>query len=82
VAKSGTATFQWDIMRSLGLKDEEITEFAGAEHWLEYFPPMAVKDLKLMGVKVTKRVTSEHSSSFSLCTNDFLNMLLVYIHFF
>lgn len=55
VAKSGTATFQWDIMRSLGLKDEEITEFAGAEHWLEYFPPMAVKDLKLMGVKVDWR---------------------------
>ncbi|TNN40310.1 Leucine--tRNA ligase, cytoplasmic [Liparis tanakae] len=55
VAKSGTATFQWDIMRSLGLKDEEITKFASAEHWLEYFPPMAVKDLKLMGVKVDWR---------------------------
>ncbi|KAL6098507.1 lars1 [Pungitius sinensis] len=54
-AKSGTATFQWDIMRSLGLKDKEISEFANAEHWLEYFPPLAVKDLKLMGVKVDWR---------------------------
>uniref|UniRef100_A0AAQ4Q0B6 Leucine--tRNA ligase, cytoplasmic n=1 Tax=Gasterosteus aculeatus aculeatus TaxID=481459 RepID=A0AAQ4Q0B6_GASAC len=54
-AKSGTATFQWDIMRSLGLKDQEISEFANAEHWLEYFPPLAVKDLKLMGVKVDWR---------------------------
>ncbi|KAK9536732.1 hypothetical protein VZT92_006495 [Zoarces viviparus] len=55
VAKSGTATFQWDIMRSLGLKDQDISQFAHAEHWLEYFPPMAVKDLKLMGVKVDWR---------------------------
>ncbi|XP_034540125.1 leucine--tRNA ligase, cytoplasmic [Notolabrus celidotus] len=55
VAKSGSATFQWDIMRSLGLKDQEITQFANAEHWLEYFPPLAVKDLKQMGVKVDWR---------------------------
>uniref|UniRef100_A0A673AVH9 Leucine--tRNA ligase, cytoplasmic n=1 Tax=Sphaeramia orbicularis TaxID=375764 RepID=A0A673AVH9_9TELE len=55
VAKSGSATFQWDIMRSLGLKDEEIAKFANAEHWLEYFPPLAVKDLKQMGVKVDWR---------------------------
>lgn len=40
-------------MRSLGLNDQEIVDFANAEHWLEYFPPLAVKDLKQMGVKVT-----------------------------
>lgn len=39
-------------MRSLGLKDKDIARFANAEHWLEYFPPLAVKDLKHMGVKV------------------------------
>ncbi|XP_045894902.1 leucine--tRNA ligase, cytoplasmic isoform X1 [Micropterus dolomieu] len=55
VAKSGSATFQWDIMRSLGLNDQEIAKFASAEHWLEYFPPLAVKDLKHMGVKVDWR---------------------------
>uniref|UniRef100_A0AAQ5Y377 Leucine--tRNA ligase, cytoplasmic n=1 Tax=Amphiprion ocellaris TaxID=80972 RepID=A0AAQ5Y377_AMPOC len=54
-AKSGSSAFQWDIMRSLGLKDDEIVEFANAEHWLEYFPPLAVKDLKQMGVKVDWR---------------------------
>ncbi|XP_053187025.1 leucine--tRNA ligase, cytoplasmic-like [Scomber japonicus] len=54
-AKTGTATFQWDIMKSLGLNDQEIAEFANAEHWLEYFPPLAVKDLKMMGVKVDWR---------------------------
>nr|XP_057943374.1 leucine--tRNA ligase, cytoplasmic isoform X2 [Doryrhamphus excisus] len=55
VAKSGSATFQWNIMRSLGLNDHDIAKFANAEHWLEYFPPLAVKDLKLMGVKVDWR---------------------------
>uniref|UniRef100_A0A4W6EUK2 Leucine--tRNA ligase, cytoplasmic n=1 Tax=Lates calcarifer TaxID=8187 RepID=A0A4W6EUK2_LATCA len=55
VAKSGSSTFQWDIMRSLGLNDHEIASFANAEHWLEYFPPLAVKDLKQMGVKVDWR---------------------------
>uniref|UniRef100_A0A8C6L0F6 Leucine--tRNA ligase, cytoplasmic n=1 Tax=Nothobranchius furzeri TaxID=105023 RepID=A0A8C6L0F6_NOTFU len=55
VAKSGSSTFQWDIMRSLGLNDQEISPFANAEHWLEYFPPLAVKDLKKMGVKVDWR---------------------------
>lgn len=39
-------------MRSLGLNDKDIARFASAEHWLEYFPPLAVKDLKQMGVKV------------------------------
>lgn len=53
VAKSGSTTFQWAIMRSLGLNDHEIVRFADAEHWLDYFPPLAVKDLKGMGVKVT-----------------------------
>ncbi|XP_077360858.1 leucine--tRNA ligase, cytoplasmic [Festucalex cinctus] len=55
VAKSGSATFQWNIMRSLGLTDGDIARFADAEHWLEYFPPLAVKDLKMMGVKVDWR---------------------------
>lgn len=54
MAKSGSSTFQWNIMRSLGLNDQDIARFANAEHWLEYFPPLAVKDLKQMGVKVTK----------------------------
>lgn len=39
-------------MRSLGLNDKDIARFANAEHWLEYFPPLALKDLKQMGVKV------------------------------
>nr|XP_061801544.1 leucine--tRNA ligase, cytoplasmic-like isoform X1 [Nerophis lumbriciformis] len=55
VAKSGSSTFQWNIMRSLGLSDHDICKFANAEHWLEFFPPLAIKDLKMMGVKVDWR---------------------------
>lgn len=52
VAKMGGAAFQWDIMRSLGLSDQDIEKFANADHWLDYFPPLAIQDLKRMGVKV------------------------------
>ncbi|XP_056302105.1 leucine--tRNA ligase, cytoplasmic [Danio aesculapii] len=55
VAKSGSSKFQWDIMKSLGLQDAEIVKFAEAEHWLDYFPPLAVEDLKKMGLKVDWR---------------------------
>ncbi|XP_013185912.2 leucine--tRNA ligase, cytoplasmic [Amyelois transitella] len=55
VAKAGTAKYQWQIMRSLGISDEEIKEFADELHWLEYFPPRAVEDLKEMGVHVDWR---------------------------
>jgi len=39
-------------MKSLGLSDEEVVGFSEAEHWLDYFPPLAVQDLKSMGLKV------------------------------
>lgn len=39
-------------MQSLGLEDEEIKKFADAAHWLDYFPPLAVKDLQSIGLHV------------------------------
>ncbi|QQP37951.1 LeucyltRNA synthetase [Caligus rogercresseyi] len=42
-AKAGTAKYQWEIMKGLGLSDEEIKPFADASHWLKYFPPLAKK---------------------------------------
>ncbi|XP_004686902.1 PREDICTED: leucine--tRNA ligase, cytoplasmic [Condylura cristata] len=54
-AKAGSSKYQWGIMRSLGLSDEEIVRFAEAEHWLDYFPPLAIQDLKRMGLKVDWR---------------------------
>ncbi|XP_053599926.1 leucine--tRNA ligase, cytoplasmic [Plodia interpunctella] len=55
VAKAGSAKYQWQIMRSLGIADEEIKEFANESYWLEYFPPRAVDDLKEMGIHVDWR---------------------------
>ncbi|KHJ88897.1 leucine--tRNA ligase [Oesophagostomum dentatum] len=55
VAKAGSAKYQWQIMQSLGMEDEEIKKFANTDHWLEYFPPHCISDLKRMGLKVDWR---------------------------
>lgn len=52
VAKAGAAKYQWQIMQSIGVPEEEIKEFANESYWLEYFPPLAVADLKRMGIHV------------------------------
>ncbi|XP_058822795.1 leucine--tRNA ligase, cytoplasmic [Topomyia yanbarensis] len=57
VAKTGGAKYQWQIMQSLGLKDEEIKKFAETDHWLEYFPPLAIQDLKAAGCHIDWRRT-------------------------
>ncbi|XP_050477440.1 leucine--tRNA ligase, cytoplasmic isoform X1 [Bombus huntii] len=57
VAKNVTAKYQWQIMQTLGLKDEDIKKFADATYWLDYFPPLAVKDLKSIGLHVDWRRT-------------------------
>ncbi|EEC05400.1 leucyl-tRNA synthetase, putative [Ixodes scapularis] len=54
-AKTVAAKYQWQIMQSLGLSDEEIAKFADASYWLQYFPPIIREDLKKMGVKVDWR---------------------------
>lgn len=57
MAKTGTAKFQWQIMQSLGLTDEEIKKFADPDYWIDYFPPLAVQDLKQIGMSVDWRRT-------------------------
>lgn len=57
VAKVGTAKYQWQIMQSLGLCDEEIKQFADTDHWLDYFPPLAIQDLKKIGAHIDFRRT-------------------------
>lgn len=52
-AKSGDATYQWEILRSLGIKDEDIKKFANPHHWLKYFPPIAKSALKDLGCKAS-----------------------------
>lgn len=54
-AKTGGLTYQWQIMQALGIPDDDIKSFATTDHWLEYFPPLAMEDLKGMGLKVDWR---------------------------
>lgn len=54
VAKAGS-TYQWKIMQSLGLKDEEIKNFVDATYWLDYFPQFAIEDAKALGLHVDWR---------------------------
>lgn len=54
-AKKGPGTTQWDILKMNGLSEEEIPEFAESLHWLRFFPPLAVRDIKSMGCGVDWR---------------------------
>ena len=56
VAKSGGLD-QYDIMLALGIPDDEIVKFTDPEYWLEYFPPLAIKDLRRFGAAVDWRRT-------------------------
>ncbi|XP_063900426.1 leucine--tRNA ligase, cytoplasmic-like [Zophobas morio] len=56
-AKAGKSKFQWEIMKSLGLSDGEIAAFSDPLHWLYFFSPLAVKDLKKFGLSVDWRRT-------------------------
>ncbi|XP_031828654.2 leucyl-tRNA synthetase isoform X1 [Nomia melanderi] len=57
VAKTVSAKYQWQIMQTLGLTHEEIKNFADSAYWLDYFPPLAVQDLKSIGLHVDWRRT-------------------------
>jgi len=54
MAKAGGLS-QYDIMLALGIEEKEIVNFTEPEHWLEYFPPLGVLDLKRLGVAVDWR---------------------------
>jgi leucyl-tRNA synthetase len=49
---SSSSRYQWEIMRSLDLDDDDIKAFCDPLHWLEYFPPLAKKDLTALGCRV------------------------------
>ncbi|TPX70822.1 leucine---tRNA ligase [Spizellomyces sp. 'palustris'] len=54
-AKSTGLKYQFQIMRSMGIPNDEIKNFADSKHWLYYFPPMAIEDLKAFGLSVDWR---------------------------
>lgn len=47
--------YQFQIMRALGIKNEEIHKFADADHWLEHFPPLCKQDLNDFGARIDWR---------------------------
>ncbi|OMP01193.1 Aminoacyl-tRNA synthetase, class Ia [Corchorus olitorius] len=49
-SKSGGQMFQWEIMRSFGLSDSEISKFQDPDEWLRFFTLLAVEDLKAFGL--------------------------------
>ena len=55
LAKKVNAKYQWQITRSMGIDDSEIANFAEAEYWLDYFPPLAIDDLKSAGCHIDWR---------------------------
>ena len=53
-AKSGGLP-QSEILRSMGIPEEEIPKFTDPNYWLDYFPPYGQKDLERFGVAVDWR---------------------------
>jgi len=56
-AKTGGVKFQWEIMKNMfpSMPDDELKKFSEADHWLRFFPPQTMADLKGMGLKVDWR---------------------------
>ncbi|GBE58896.1 leucyl-tRNA synthetase [Babesia ovata] len=56
-AKSNVKMTQMEIMRHMGINDDEIPKFADPQHWLTYFSPLAIQDLQHFGTSVDWRRT-------------------------
>jgi len=49
-AKPSRQAYQWVILKSVGISDNEIAKFQDPYKWLTYFPPLVVEDLKAFGL--------------------------------
>ncbi|KAI6245662.1 Leucine--tRNA ligase, cytoplasmic [Erysiphe necator] len=47
--------YQFQIMQAIGIPTEEIHQFAEADHWLDYFPPLCQRDLTNFGSRIDWR---------------------------
>ncbi|KKK22933.1 hypothetical protein P175DRAFT_0464784 [Aspergillus ochraceoroseus IBT 24754] len=54
-AKTVKMKYQFQIMLAIGLPIEEIHKFADASHWLQHFPPLAIRDLDSLGAGIDWR---------------------------
>ncbi|GAX85489.1 hypothetical protein CEUSTIGMA_g12905.t1 [Chlamydomonas eustigma] len=55
VAKKGQGAYQYNILLKSDIPAEEIADFRSTSHWLDYFPPLAMRDMKAMGCGVDWR---------------------------
>ncbi|KAL5334754.1 hypothetical protein BJX70DRAFT_377394 [Aspergillus crustosus] len=54
-AKTVKMKYQFQIMLAIGIPIEEIHKFADALHWLQHFPPLAIRDLDSLGAGIDWR---------------------------
>ncbi|KAJ1664536.1 cytosolic leucyl tRNA synthetase [Coemansia sp. RSA 1813] len=54
-AKFGKHKYQFQVMQAQGMANADIVKFVDAKHWLEYYPPIAIADLKALGCKIDWR---------------------------
>ncbi|OII78057.1 leucyl-tRNA synthetase [Cryptosporidium andersoni] len=54
-AKIGGLKTQYEILESMGIEVSDIPKFTDPVYWTEYFPPLAMEDLKLFGAAVDWR---------------------------
>lgn len=54
-SKQGRGKYQFEIMAQLGIPKEEVSKFADLKYWLEFFPPLAQRDVTALGSRVDWR---------------------------
>lgn len=54
-AKTVKMTYQFQIMKSIGIPQEDIHQFADPQHWIKFFPPLAIRDLSSLGFRIDWR---------------------------
>ncbi|QDZ20137.1 leucine--tRNA ligase [Chloropicon primus] len=54
-AKQGRGATQYEILEKSGIPTDEIPQFQESLHWLNYFPPLAKRDIEAMGCGVDWR---------------------------
>uniref|UniRef100_K3WQ54 leucine--tRNA ligase n=1 Tax=Globisporangium ultimum (strain ATCC 200006 / CBS 805.95 / DAOM BR144) TaxID=431595 RepID=K3WQ54_GLOUD len=55
MAKTGGIVRQYDILKLSNIPEDEIPRFAEPLHWLQYFSPQAMADLKRFGLSIDWR---------------------------
>lgn len=54
-AKAVKMKYQFQIMQAIGIPTQEIHLFADPQYWLEFFPPLAIRDLTNFGCRIDWR---------------------------